>query len=155
MRRIAALGLVLGIAGCASGVPVEREYVVPGGGFSNVQGESRLNIRTFVEQPDGPREVLGAACDVTTSLFAQPVTTPARLVVPNFGPQSPELAVTCRAGEFSGEARQRIVTRWQYPPRGAAPGWGARWGGPGWRGDWWGQPAYPVFGYPDMRVILR
>ena len=159
MRAGAVLTALL-LAGCASGVPVERDYVVPGAGFANVQGEARLVLRSFVEEADGRHEVLGATCEVTSSLYAITVTTPARLVLPNFGPQSPELAIACRAGELAGSARRGIVTTWQYPPgggRGWGPGWGPGpwWGMPGWRDDWWGGPAIPVSRYPNVGVVLR
>jgi hypothetical protein len=106
--------------------------------------------------------VVGATCQVTSSLFGTTVTTPARLVVPNFGPQSPELAFDCRAAELTGSARRGIVTTWQYPPGAGVPGWGpgwgpawGAWGGAGWRGDWWGAPAIPVSRYPNVAVLLR
>jgi hypothetical protein len=77
--------------------------------------------------------------------------------VPNFGAQSPELAVTCRAGKLSGRGRADIVTRWQQ-----APGF---WGPPGypfWPGDafawgWggWGGPGFPISDYPDVGVLLN
>ena len=37
---VASLGFVL-LAGCATGVPVERAAVVPGGRFAGVQGRRR------------------------------------------------------------------------------------------------------------------
>ncbi len=149
---VLAAGLLL--SACASGVPVERQYVVPGGSFTNIQGEARLLVRTFVEQADGHHEVIGATCEVTSSLYDIAVTTPARLVVPNFGPQSPELSFTCRAGELAGTARRDIVTTWRYPPS-SPPGWGPWWGGPGWYGDWRGGQAIPVSRYPEARIVLR
>ena len=78
-------------------------------------------------------------------------------MVPNFGPQSPELVATCKAGDLAGTGRTRIVTRWQqspwgwgYPGPGMGP-WG--WGMPGWGG--WYEPSYPVSDYPDLIVTLR
>ena len=79
-------------------------------------------------------------------------------MVPNFGPQSPELVATCKAGDLAGTGRTRIITRWQqspwawgYPGPGvAAAPWG--WGMPGWG---WYEPSYPVSDYPDLIVTLR
>ena len=51
-----------------------------------------------------------------SSLYRTELVTPARLVVPNFGPQSPEIAVACTAGDLSGSATARIRTFWQEPP---------------------------------------
>ena len=39
----------------------------------------------------------GADCRVVSSLYATELVTPSRLVVPNFGPQSPELVATCNS----------------------------------------------------------
>jgi hypothetical protein len=152
-----AFGLML--AGCASGVPVERQVVVPGDRFDSVRGEAALFVRTYVEAAGERRELAGARCDVVTSLYRTELVSPSRLVVPNFGPQSPELGITCRAGERSGSETVRILTRWNEPPRywGYPPGY---WGWPGvfppGPFDWgWYGPGYPVSDYPNARVLLR
>jgi hypothetical protein len=157
MRKtlLAAVGLVL--AGCASGVPVSRQVVVPGGQFQAVQGEAGLLVRTFVEDPAGERrEVVGAACDIVSSLYRASVVTPSRLVVPNFGAQSPLLTADCRADGLSGSGSVRIVTRWQQPP-GGYWGYPGFWGPWGWDGPWggWSGPGYPVSDYPNLFVLLR
>ena len=137
---------------------------MPGGGFAGVQGEARLTVRSYIEDAAGARnEVLGADCDVTSSLYTARLVTPARLVVPNFGPQSPELRFDCRAGGLRGTARREIVTTWRYPPGYLAapfplvygrPGvYG--WGGAGWYGAGWYDPAYPVSRYPNVFVRLQ
>jgi hypothetical protein len=142
-------------------VPVERQVVVAGDRFANVQGEAALFVRTFLAEEAGGerREVVGARCQVLSSLYSAELVTPSRLVVPNFGPQSPELFVSCAAGELSGAGGTRIVTRWNEPPGY----WGAPWAygpyGPagGWYGPGWGWygPAYPVSDYPDLNILLR
>ncbi|HMQ92285.1 MAG TPA: hypothetical protein PKA33_00235 [Amaricoccus sp.] len=155
----AALGILLGLmlAGCASGVPVERQVVVPGARFQAVQGEARLTVRTFLEDEAGERqEVLGANCAVRSSLYETELVTPSVLVLPNFGPQSPELEFACRAGELAGAGRADIDTFWRSYPGG--------WGYPGpypWRPPYgwggWGLygPAYPVSNYPNVSITLR
>lgn len=156
MRGLVSVAALL-LAGCAGGVPVERQVVVPGGGFSAVQGEAAFLVRSFLDDGSGERqEVLGAECDVVSSLYRTRLVTPSRLVVPNFGPQSPELAIDCRAGELAGSARVGIVTRWQQAPGYWGPGPGF-WGPPYWRNDpWgWGGPAVPISDYPNVGVILR
>ena len=158
MRRCGSLPLLglLAVAGCASGVPVEREVVVAGSRFQAVQGETRLTVRTVL--PDGGGEVVGATCDLVTSLYAAELVTPARLVLPNFGPQSPELSFACRAGELSGTGRAAIITRWQGypgywgPPVGPYDPWR---GGPFWGGWGWDGPGFPVSDYPDVSVVMR
>jgi hypothetical protein len=161
MRRNSPAALaVLLLAGCATGVPVERQTVVAGNRFNNVQGEARFVVRTFLPGDAGGerREVVGARCTALSSLYQAELVSPARLVVPNFGPQSPEITVSCTAGALSGSATAKIVTRWDGPP--AYPGgvWGPGWG-PGWDGGWggwgWGGYGYPVSDYPDLIVPMR
>jgi hypothetical protein len=157
------LAALLALSACASGVPVEREVTVSGAQFVNVQGEADLVVRTFVPSPEGRRELLGAQCDLTTSLYAARLTTPSRLRLPNFGPQSPELQFVCRADGLTGAARREILTRWDRPPGGYGyppAGWYAPYDGGaalalGWGyGGWWG-PSLPVSYYPDVRIELR
>jgi hypothetical protein len=153
--RAGAMAIGLMLAGCAATVPVERQVVVSGERFAAVQGEASLFVRTFLAPVEGDRrEVVGATCRVASSLYTAELVTPARLVLPNFGPQSPELEVSCMAGEWSGSGRVRIVTRWSQPPNvwGPGPYWG-----PGWGWDPWGWPgpAFPVSDYPDLNILLR
>lgn len=159
LRRAAATAAlvtaVVALAGCASGVPVERQVVVPGGKFTAVQGEAALTVRTIL--PDDGGEVVGAACAVTSSLYNATLTTPSRLIVPNFGPQSPELFFDCRAGDLAGTARIQIATYWRDGAWAGYPG--PYYGGPyGWGGGpyGWGWGAgYPVSEYPDVRVVMH
>lgn len=149
-HRIAALVIAGLLAGCASGVPVERAVVVPGDRFTAVQGEADLIVRTFIRDQAGERhEVTGAVCDLRTSLFEARLTTPSELVLPNFGPESPQLNFNCRADELTGAAQQQIVTRWSRPP--------GYWGWPGPYGPWggWYGPGYPISDYPNLEIELR
>jgi hypothetical protein len=151
------------LAGCARGVPVENEASVSGARFEAVQGEARLVVRTFLPvEGNSRREVLGARCDLRTSLYSLSFTTPVRLKLPNFGPQSPELDIACSAREWTGRARVAIRTDWDYPPGGygyAGYGYhgplgysGGPYGGWGWPGP---RPAVPRSYYPDVNLMLR
>jgi hypothetical protein len=156
-RALLAVAL---LAGCATGVPVERQVVVSGDRFTAVQGEAAFFVRSFLaDEIEGERrEVVGATCHVASSLDAADLVTPARLVVPNFGPQSPEIAVSWTAGDWSGAGVARIVTSWDQPPGYWGGMAGPYWPGgfyPGWDGGWWAGPGVPVSRYPDLRVILR
>lgn len=150
---------ILALAGCASGLPLGPEVAVTGRQFTAAQGVADTVARTYMLDAAGQTvEVAGAVCTITTSLYEAKLTTPARLVVPNFGPQSPDLDVSCSALGKSGSARQPIRTHWQSAP--GVPGvWGpgtvGPWGDP-WGRPWgWNAPAYPVSLYPDIRVMLR
>jgi hypothetical protein len=162
VRAILALLAGAALAGCAAGLPVGETVAVPAARLGGAQGEAELVVRAFVEDAEGARrEVRGADCEVSSILYAVRVTAPGRVRAPSFGAQSPTLRVACAAGGRRGVVEQRALTRWRGRPGG---GWG--WGGPfgpdpyhdpwGWDGPWgWNGPAYPVFLYPDVNVVLR
>ncbi len=161
--RFGALWLILMLPGCAAGLPLREDVAVSGQKFVAAQGEADVVVRTYVLDPAGkPAELGGAACQITTSLYDAKLTTPARLRLPNFGPQSPELFVTCAAEGLEGAARQDINTFWQGAPGFYGgpfygPFYGPGWYGPGVFGPGWGMPGpgYPVSEYPDVDVLLR
>ncbi len=142
------------LAACAAGAPVTQQVVVSGAGFSAVQGESSLLVRTVTRDSSRElQEVIGAECAVVTSLYETRLVTPARLVVPSFGPQSPKLSFDCEGGGLRGAAQRSIRTYAQggyYGPYAGYPGGFAPWGG-------WGlfRPAYVVSSYPNLVVELR
>ncbi|MEM8572535.1 MAG: hypothetical protein AAGG56_16735 [Pseudomonadota bacterium] len=162
MKHILLPLVLVSLAACSSGAPVQREAVVSGASFASVQGEARLNVRTFLPSEDGERrEVLGASCRLETSLYSLDFQTPVRLKLPNFGPQSPELSITCNANELSGTARAEIRTNWDRPPGAFGYAGYGPYGRRGFYGGWpyggFGYPvsAVPVSTYPDIDVILR
>ncbi len=161
--RIAAVaGLVL-LAGCAErGLPLGPPVTVPAP--AGAQGQAQVVIRAFLPGPgEDRREVGGAICEVSSILFRTRAVTPAKVVFPSYGAQSPTLQVDCAAGQARGQAVQPVRTEWVSPP-GAGPWgpgpWGGPWG-PGWGGAWgpgpwgWNGPSYPVFVYPDVSVVLH
>lgn len=164
LRAPSVLLLPLLLAACATGgAPIARQVVVPGAQFRAVQGETQFVVRSFLPPAGNQRqEVVGARCDLVTSLFRTALVTPARVVVPNFGPQSPEITVACRTPESAGRGSTRIFTRWRQPPGmwgdpyfgpyGGpwGPGWGPGWG---WYGPGYG-PGYMISDYPNLDVTL-
>lgn len=157
-RAISGIVLILGLGGCASGLPLEEEVIVDGQRFVAAQGVADVVIRAYLPNAAGEfGEIAGATCAVSTSLYDARVTTPARLVVPNFGAQSPDLDITCEALDKIGSAQQPIRTYWQSAPGYyGGVGWGRGYGlyGPGW-GGYGPQPSYPVSRYPEVAVVLR
>lgn len=154
LQASAALVAVAALAGCSQGLPVTREVVVPGGRFEAIRGEAQVVLRSFTLDAEGRRrEVDGARCDVATSLYSASLVTPARLFLPNFGSQSPELRVDCEAPGLAGTARQRILTRTQGGARYGYAGSSRRdefvfgWGWPGF--------SFPVSYYPNIAVTMR
>lgn len=158
---LAGFGLLAGCAG--GGLPLGPDVMVSGQNFAAAQGEADVVVRTHIVDPDGAeREVAGAVCDVRSVLYSAKLTTPARLRLPNFGAQSPDLMFDCAAGELRGSAARPITTVWRTPPGYSGydgwygPGWyDPRWYGPGW-GPWgYPEPRYPVSLYPDVSIQLR
>lgn len=160
LRGLALVGL---LGGCAGGLPLGPDVVVGGQNFPAARGEADLVVRTHTIGTDGAeREVGGATCALRSVLFTARFTTPARLRMPNFGPQSPDLMIDCAAGRLSGGVTAPIHTYLRSPPGYAGP-WGPY--GPGWLGPgyygrgWWDpwyypEPSYPVWEYPNVSVRL-
>ncbi len=159
MRNVLTIGLAMALAGCAGGLPLGPDVVVSGSKFVAVQGEADLVVRTVIIDAEGrKREVAGATCDVESSLYSARLTTPARLRLPNFGPQSPVLTLTCAAGDLKGAGQVGIETYWRSAPGMYGGYYGPAYGPWGWPGPGWGGfygPSYPVSEYPDVHVILR
>jgi hypothetical protein len=148
----------LALGACAGGLPVAQDVIVSGARFEAVRGEASLFARTYLQDPNGDlREVGGAKCKMTSILFSAEFQTPARLVLPNFGPQSPELNFTCTAGDLSGQGTRSINTYM----RGGYGGYPGLYGYPGFYGGGWGPgwgmyaPSYPVSDYRNVDMILR
>ncbi len=148
------------LAGCVqSGPPLGPTVMVPGARFNDVQGQADTVVRAFAAGPDGEtREIGGAVCDVGTILYSARLVTPARLVVPSFGPQSPTIVVSCAAGEWRGAAEKEISVLWvRAPGDWGGPGpWGGFYGGGPWGWDsWGGRSSFPRFVYRDINVMMH
>jgi hypothetical protein len=161
-RCLALCGLLGALAGCAGGLPLGPDVMVPGQSFVAAQGEADVVVRTYVIDETGTeREVAGATCEVTTVLYSARLVTPVRLRLPSFGPQSPDLVIECAAGALRGGATRPIQTIWRSAPAyGPGPwgwnGYGPGGWGPGMWGPWgaWPQPSYPVWQYPGVEIRL-
>ena len=151
---------------CATGVPVERQTVVAGDRFNNVQGQARFVVRTVLAAPGSANdrsEVVGAPLHRPLQPLRGRAGHPLAPRRPRTSALSrPRSPSSCTAGELSGARRPHgIVTRWDGPP--AYPGWGPGWGGPGSDPLWspaypgwgWPAPSYPVSNYPNLIVPLH
>ena len=160
-RWIGMAALVL-LAGCASidnrvsgggrGLPevtmkARTDYVVPPGRWN-----TGLAVRAFVPGADGGwQEVTGARCQVTAGEFYRAeLVTPVRLVLPDLGPDAPDLIAVCGTGAVTGSAAVAPVFGWPEETRPDAVRRFA-WGG-GW---WWGYQRTGPMAYPDLAVAMR
>jgi hypothetical protein len=165
MRGIGIV-LALGLAGCGGitdypwegptgggkGLPVvamqsSRDVVVPPGRGKPLA----LAVRAFVPGAEGWQEVTGARCRVTGGeFFGAELVAPARLVVPDLGPDAPVLRAECTGAGTAGAAAVAPAFGWPEEGRPAAVHriW---WGGGWWRGF---QKTGPMR-YPDLAVGMR
>ena len=99
---------VLGAAGCASpaagppGVETVRAAPRPGVAAPAARGEAQLVVRV-VPAGVGGQELRGAACTAETPYFTASFTSPARLLVPDYGASAPPVTVRCTSGDRVGQ----------------------------------------------------
>jgi hypothetical protein len=167
--RAAAVALLL--AGCAEMAPpgTTTVRVEPRSDAEPplARGETQLVVRAVSAHAPG-REFPGAICDANSPYFASRFTAPARLLIPDYGSQTPEIMVSCEANGASGRAT--VAPQASYsgggfgaPAVGISVGTGGGWNG--WGGDgvgvglsWWGGGGgygEPLVRYPALRVPMR
>jgi hypothetical protein len=166
MRTLWASALV---AGCTAAAPVSEPpvQVTPtrGATWPAARGEAELVMRAVGRDAAGAeRELAGVPCRATTPYYAAEFETPARLLLPDFGPASPTVTVTCRAGaaEGHGEAPPRAVQGgglYGWPAVGVSVGTGD-WSGVGVGVSWYGgetgwTAGSPVVRYGPLRVVVE
>ena len=158
--------LAFGLAGCGGitdypwedatgsgkGLPVvamqsSRDVVVPPGRGRPLA----LAVRAFVPGPEGWQEVAGARCRVVgDEFFRAELTTPARLIIPDLGPDAPVLRADCTGDGASGASAVAPVFGWPEDGRPAAVH--RIWWGGGW---WWGFQKTGPMHYPDLAIGMR
>ncbi len=139
------------------GASVVRSVAKAGAQPPLAQGEARLIVRTFAAE--GP-EVRGAECLVDAPWFQARATSPAEVLMPAYGGQSPTLSVTCEANGARGQVAvaPRSVLNQGYqslPAVGVSVNSDGGVGlGLGWYGGGYGA-GVPVVGYPEAQVVLQ
>jgi len=162
MRNLTVMACLFA-AGCApvgptSGLPSVATSAKPGVAAPLAQGETALIVRT-VAGSDPAREIAGAACVADSAYFSASFTAPARVLLPDFGANSPVVTVTCRMDSASGSLAAR-PTAWSgrggLPAVGVSVGTGGHVGlGVGWYGGSTSTgPAGAAARYPELQVPL-
>jgi hypothetical protein len=160
MRRMVWVAM-LALAGCSDwgggthgsgrGLPevtmtAQEDWIVPPG-----RGRTALAVRAFVPGANGEwQEVAGARCQVTGSpFFAADLMTPARLVLPDLGPDAPSLMADCISGAARGQGAVAPDYGWQESggTHGQRMVFGAGW--------WRGYDGSGPLSYPDLSVGMR
>ncbi|MDG1068608.1 MAG: hypothetical protein P8P40_09595 [Sulfitobacter sp.] len=67
------------------------------------RGQETLPVRTHGVASDGSRkELSGVACTLDAGVYTASFTTPANVIVPDYGPNSPAIFVRCTHADQSG-----------------------------------------------------
>ncbi|MFQ6553588.1 hypothetical protein AAD018_014720 [Aestuariibius insulae] len=116
------------------------------------RGQSVINVRA-VDRANRMAELTGATCTLRTDTYSATVTTPGRVVVPNYGAQSPVITATCSDGtrqastttsvtNVSAEERASATTFETTPALGVLVGTIV-------------SPSTDTYAYDDIRVTFR
>lgn len=73
------------------------------------RGQSTVEVRAFGKL-EGQRygELPGSTCNLDSGVYTASFQSPANIVVPNYGPNSPAIFVRCSAGNISGSTTARV-----------------------------------------------
>jgi len=154
------------LAGCATtsaqGLATVAVTPKPDVAAPAARGETAMVVRAVPAGADGT-ELQGAACVADSAYFTASFTAPAQLLMPDFGPASPEVTVSCRAGTATGTLAARPVQAWSgglggWPAVGVSVGTGS-FEGVGVGVGWYGGAAGVSTGgasarYPEVRVPM-
>lgn len=178
MRWFVVCFAMLGAAGCAEvdvttppvlvtptvagaeGIDIYAGARANGRSAPRFRGQETVTVRAVRRFAEGGAEVAGPRCTLDSGVFEARFTTPARVVVPDYGPDSPDLFVRCTAGDLSGTASAEVFNATVQARGRSSVGFSTGTNrsssigvrllfGP--RVD----PDRDDFEYPDMRVVLR
>lgn len=184
--RKGLVGVVALLAGCASsqGLPLDDAVVRPtrytAPALPPARSETVFTVRSVVSEGGAVRE-MPADCTFETDYSQGAFRAPARVALPDLGPQTPVVRVVCTNGELRGAAAGRAALRRGYGGirptiglsvgtgygyRGVGLGIGGLWGGYGYGpglgyglGHGYGYGGYGAGGlgavYPDLAVELE
>lgn len=93
------------VASSAVGIDVYARDRARGNPVPAFRGQETVSIRANGTSADGSfGEVSGVPCTVDAGVYSATVTTPANIIVPDYGPSSPAIFVRCVTGDKSGSA---------------------------------------------------
>jgi hypothetical protein len=130
------------------------------------RGETYLTVRTFVVEAGTEREISGASCEAASDFSSAKFQSPARLALPDLGPQTPVVSVSCTDGTRRGTlaARARLQSGgggggYGQPAIGVSVGTGGYSSvglsfGRFYGGGYGGAPQVQRAVYPELRIVL-
>ncbi len=157
MKAIGIVSVLFALAGCAGGNPLVDDGL-PEVQMRNTTGDVVAPARKYLAVParsfqagaDGTwLEVTGAQCSVTSGVYQATLTTPARLVLPDLGPDAQPITAACSTGTLSG--RDQVAPEYPWPAEGEASAASRVSYGRGW---WYGYEKSGPMKYPDIAVAL-
>ena len=85
-------------ARAAVGIDVYGKSRAAGNPVPRFRGQETVQVRTNgSREGEGFGEISGATCNLDSGLYKAAFVTPANIVVPDYGPDSPAIFVTCTA----------------------------------------------------------
>ena len=111
--RAAAVGIDVYGRARAAGNPVPR-----------FRGQETVQIRTWGNGEQGRTELTGVPCLIDSGTYAANFTTPANVIVPDYGPNSPALFVRCETETQSGSITVNVYNATNQQRQQSAAGAG-------------------------------
>lgn len=94
----------------AAGLDVYARQRSRGNPVPAFRGQNTVQVRTWASvDGSGRSEVSGVGCTLDSGVYKAQFITPANVIVPNYGPNSPALFVRCVSGEQSGSETRSVV----------------------------------------------
>lgn len=113
------------VARDAVGLDVYARARTAGNPVPAFRGQNTVQIRTNGELSDGGRgEISGVPCTLDSGVYKATFTTPANLIVPDYGPNSPALFVRCTTETTSGSVTASVVNMTAQQRNASAAGTG-------------------------------
>lgn len=167
---LAAAAAVALLAGCAAQsptatAPLVTSQVRPKAAIPPAWGVTQLGVRAALAST---LQEVAADCSLESPYSTARFTTPARVSVPDLGPETPVLRIACSDGTHRGTAQAQATLRSTngglggWPAVGVSVGTGGGYGGTGvslggfWGGGWGTSgPSVQQAVYPDVQVLLQ
>lgn len=93
----------------AVGVDVYARARSQGNPVPRFRGQDTVQVRAVGAGENGRSELTGVSCKLDSGLYTAGFSTPANIVVPDYGANSPALFVRCETEEQSGSATVNVV----------------------------------------------
>lgn len=109
----------------AVGVDVYARARSQGNPVPSFRGQDTVQVRSFGTGEGGGRtELSGVPCELDSGLYTARFATPANIVVPDYGVNSPALFVRCETETQSGSSTVNVVNATAQERRSGAAGTG-------------------------------